>query len=86
MTSGRLIAACSVLAFGLAGTASAQSTDQHSVEGILAALQSPLTAKAIAKAREFDDQLLAGGSTTDRRVYLVTDARARNILAVASPN
>ncbi len=82
MTSGRLVAACAVIALGLAGSATAQPADQHSVEGILAALQSPLTAEAIAKAREFDDQLLAGGRADDQLVYLVTDERSRKVNAI----
>lgn len=61
------------------GMVHAQTTDQHSVEGIVAALTSSLSPEAISKAREFDDQLLAEGRAEDQRVYLVTDERSRKV-------
>lgn len=63
----------------IAGPAFSQTSDQHSVEGVAAALTSSLSTDAITKAREFDDQLLAEGRADNRRVYLVTDERSRKV-------
>lgn len=60
-------------------TAVAQVRDQHSVDGVAAALSAPLSAEAIAKARQYDDQLLSQGRDDAQRVYLVTDERSRRV-------
>jgi predicted Zn-dependent protease len=68
----------------LAGPCLAQSIDQHSVTGLVAAMTTPLSGQAIADAREFDDQLLSAGRAEDQRVYLVTDERSRRINHIAA--
>lgn len=60
-------------------TTVAQVRDQHSVDGVVAALSAPLSAEAIAKARQYDDQLLSQGRDDAQRVYLVTDERSRRV-------
>ena len=57
--------------------------DQHTVEAIVTALKSPISPQAAAQAREMDDKILSGGQTQDNRVYLVTDARAAQVTALA---
>ncbi len=57
----------------------AQVRDQHSVDGVVAALSAPLSAEAIAQARQYDDELLSQGRDGTQRVYLVTDERSRRV-------
>lgn len=57
--------------------------DQHSVEAIVGALQSPISPTAAAKAREMDDQILTAGQAQGGRVYLVTDDRLTEVTALA---
>lgn len=56
-----------------------QTSDQHSVDGLVSALTAPLSQQAISEAREFDDRLLGEGHTGEQRVYLVTDERSRKV-------
>lgn len=60
-------------------TAFGQVRDQHSVDGVVAALGAPLSAEAVVQARQYDDQLLSQGRDDTRRVYLVTDERSRRV-------
>jgi len=64
-------------------TSLAFAADQHTVEAIVAALKSPISAEAAAQAREMDDKILSGGEAQDNRVYLVTDARAAQATSLA---
>jgi predicted Zn-dependent protease len=64
-------------------TPSALASDQHTVDAIVAALRSPISAEAAAQAREMDDQILSGGQTEDNRVYLVSDARLAQVTSLA---
>lgn len=59
-------------------------TDQHSVDGVAAAIASPLSAETVTKARQFDDQLLSAGQTQSERVYLMTDERSRRVNHLAT--
>lgn len=61
------------------GVRSAASTDQHSVETIAQAIDSPIPSAAIAEARQFDDQLMQSGTYGQQKVYLVTDARTDRV-------
>lgn len=51
----------------------AQLNDQHTVDAIVAALKSPISAQAAARARQEDDNIMSGGVAMNNRVYLVTD-------------
>jgi Zn-dependent protease with chaperone function len=62
--------------------AASSGADQHSVESIVAALKSPISAKAVAQAREEDDKIMAGGDVEGARVYLVTDERSSRVNAL----
>lgn len=67
-----------LLALALATVASVEQSaaaDQHSVEAIVAALQSPISPEAIAAARKYDDDILSSGQTWSHQIYLVTDER-----------
>jgi Zn-dependent protease with chaperone function len=52
------------------------AADQHSVEAIIAAMQSPVSQEAVAQARQFDDQIMSAGGVEGVRHYLVTDERS----------
>jgi hypothetical protein len=78
MRSARLsVAAVGFGAVLLATTAVA--IDQHSVEAIRDALQSPIPEAAIEQARQLDDQLLRTGTAMGTKVYLVTDERQQRV-------
>ncbi|MCI0348658.1 MAG: M48 family metallopeptidase, partial [Acidobacteriales bacterium] len=62
----------------------AQTSDQHSVDGLVSALTTPLSQQAISEAREFDDKLLGEGHTGEQRVYLITDERSRKVNDIGS--
>ncbi len=51
------------------------AADQHTVEAIVAALQSPISPEALAAARKYDDDILSSGQTWSHQLYLVTDDR-----------
>jgi Zn-dependent protease with chaperone function len=51
------------------------AADQHSIEAIVAALQSPISPEALAAARQYDDGILSSGQTWSHQIYLVTDER-----------
>lgn len=55
---------------------SAQFQDQHSVEALVSALKSPISAQAAKQARDFDDKLMSEGQVEGNKVYLVTDERS----------
>lgn len=57
---------------------------QHSVEAIVAALQSPISEQAVAKAREADDKIMAGGDIDGVHIYLVTDDRSVRVNGLIS--
>lgn len=57
----------------------AVTADQHSVEAITLALQSPIPDEALIAAREFDDDLLRRGELDENKVYLITDERASRV-------
>src|SRR5262245_57340165 len=57
----------------------AARADEHSVEAIVAAIKSPISPEAIAKAREADDKILSGGDVEGVHVYLVTDERSARV-------
>lgn len=59
--------------------ASAQFTDQHSVEALVAALKSPISPSAVKEARDFDDKLMSDGKIEGGKVYLVTDERSNRV-------
>ena len=54
----------------------AQFKDQHSVESLIAALNSPISSQSIKEARDFDDKLMSEGQIEGSSVYLVTDKRS----------
>jgi predicted Zn-dependent protease len=62
----------------------AESVDQHSVAGVVSALKSSLSQEVIARAREFDDQMLSAGRSNGQRAYLVTDQRSRRVNDIAT--
>lgn len=66
----------SLVAMLLPFSALAQFTDQHSVEALVAAMKSPLSAQALKEARDFDDKLMSEGKIEGGVVYLVTDQRS----------
>jgi predicted Zn-dependent protease len=63
---------------------SAVGADQHSVEAIIAAMQSPISPEAVAQARQVDDQIMSAGSVEGFRVYLVTDERSTRVNAMVA--
>ncbi len=64
--------------------ATAAGADPHSVEAIIAALKSPISAGALAQAREVDDQIMSGGEVEGAKVYLVTDERSTRVNAMVA--
>lgn len=58
--------------------------EQHSVDGLKAALTAPLSQDAIKQAQEFDDALLSEGRNGEQRVYLITDERSKKVNHLAS--
>jgi predicted Zn-dependent protease len=75
--------AMALIAATAVSTLHAATIDQHSVEGIVAAMATPLSAEAVSAAREFDDQLLSVGRMESERVYLTTDERSRKVNGIA---
>lgn len=57
----------------------AQFKDQHSVESLIAALESPISLQSIEKARDIDDKLMSEGQVEGGTVYLVTDDRSTTV-------
>lgn len=57
----------------------AAAIDQHSVEAVRNALQSPIPESAIEQARQLDDQLLRTGAAMGTKAYLVTDERQQHV-------
>lgn len=60
----------------------AQLADEHSVDAIAAALQTPMPAAVQQTARELDDQMLSSGVAFGSNVYLVTDSRLERANAI----
>jgi predicted Zn-dependent protease len=52
--------------------------NEHSIEGVRSALQSPIPEFAIDQAQHLDDQLLQTGTAIGTKVYLVTDERQQH--------
>ncbi|MGH9421147.1 MAG: hypothetical protein ACRD3J_14315, partial [Thermoanaerobaculia bacterium] len=61
----------------------AGATDQHSLEAIVTALQSPISPEALAAARKYDDGVLSSGQTWSHQIYLVTDERYARVKRIA---
>ncbi len=74
----------SALVASLVSVTGAVGADQHSVEAIKAALESPVSPEAVAAARQGDDQIMSGGSIDGARVYLVTDERSVSVNTLAT--
>lgn len=74
-----LLAGGAIGAVVMAFCSTAKAADEHSVDAIVAALTSPISADAVKKARDFDDRLMAQGQSGGRKVYLVTDNRSRRV-------
>jgi Zn-dependent protease with chaperone function len=66
----------------ISGTAAAM--DEHSIEGVRSALQSPIPASALQQARQLDDQMLRSGTAMGTKVYLVTDERQQRAQGLVS--
>lgn len=70
---------CCILFIGVMTTVGsleqAAAADQHSLETIVAALQSPISPEALAAARKYDDDILSSGQSWSQHIYLVTDER-----------
>lgn len=60
----------------------ASADDQHSVQAIRGALESPIPESALREARDFDDRLLQTGTSDGMRVYLVTDERLKRVQGI----
>jgi len=74
---------CPLIAWILVSATPARSDDEHSVDAIIAALNSPISAQAAAQAQEMDDKLLSAGQAQDREVFLVTDESAEEVTRLA---
>jgi Zn-dependent protease with chaperone function len=68
-----------ILTFSVSSPRMAICDDQHSVQAIAQALQTPIPDAALQKARQFDDQLLRTGTYSGMKVYLITDARQTRV-------
>ncbi|MCC6348393.1 MAG: M48 family metalloprotease [Candidatus Eisenbacteria bacterium] len=69
---------CGLFAVAIVAVTSAEKSaaaDQHSLEAIIAALQSPISPQALAAARKYDDDILSSGQSWSHQIYLVTDER-----------
>lgn len=78
-TTRHQLAGAWALVAALVYPVNASGADQHSVEAIIAALRSPISAEKIAEAREFDDQIMSHGTVEGGKVYLVTDERSTRV-------
>lgn len=56
-----------------------RAADQHSVEAIKAALESPIPPEVVRAAQEADDEILKSGQANESRIYLVTDERSKSL-------
>lgn len=69
---------CGLFAMAIVAVTSvekAAAADQHGLEAIVAALQSPISPQALAAARKYDDDILSSGQSWSHQIYLVTDER-----------
>jgi predicted Zn-dependent protease len=57
----------------------AHAADQHSIDAIRDALQSPIPDQALQQARQVDDQILQSGAWNGYKVYLVTGEQQHRV-------